>query len=152
MDPRAFRDLATQLVVSKGANAASFRTAISRAYYASFHVASQTIENLGFPPPKGANAHKQVAQLLQESGENELQSLGGMLGDLHTTRLLADYRLDRSDVETRRSGQSAVETCIQIVDGLEQFMADAARKSAAHAHILPHYSLITGKGPVDLSS
>ena len=105
MDPRAFQTLAAYLVASKGGDAASIRTAIGRAYYASYHVASEAIKGLGFPPIRHTNAHQMVAQLLQNSGDNEVEPLGGMLGDLHARRVLADYQLDKPDVETLKSGR-----------------------------------------------
>src|SRR4051794_17750249 len=102
MDPRDFRKLAESLIVSRNASAVHFRTAIGRAYYASFHVASQALGELGFPPAANQNGHFQVVRLLQDSGENGLATVGGMLGDLHSKRLIADYQLKKLDVETLR--------------------------------------------------
>jgi predicted HD phosphohydrolase len=55
MDPRDFLKLAEQLVVAHQAGAAQFRTAIGRAYYSAFNVASQVLDQLGFSPAE--NAH-----------------------------------------------------------------------------------------------
>ncbi len=145
MDPRAFRDLAIDLVTSQRAGAAYFRAAIGRAYYASFHVASDTLAKLGFPPARNSKGHTQVVRLLAQSGENRLQVVGGLLGDLYTKRLRADYQLDKPDVENLNSGKAAVETSIAIIDDLERFMEDADRKSAACTQLSRCYKSITGK-------
>src|SRR5262249_46357955 len=108
-------------------------------------VASQALGDLGFPPAANFGGHAQVVRLLQSSGENVLESVGGMLADLHSKRLIADYQLKKRDIETLKAGQSAVEMSISIIDDIETFMKDDQRKSDACMSLSLVYRNITGK-------
>ena len=145
MDPRDFRNLAVDLVVIKNAGAAHFRTAIGRAYYAAFHVASQVLNALQLPPAENAQGHVQAVRLLQQSGDPTLETAGGLLGDLHGDRILADYQLKRADVEPIKSAQASAEIAVFIIDELDAFAADPARRTAVTATLRPRYKGLTGK-------
>jgi hypothetical protein len=145
MDSRDFLDLAKALVLTQNAGAAHFRAAVGRAYYAAFNFAAQTLDELGFPPAKNSLAHNQVVRMLQESGDEALQTAGGILGDLHGDRLKADYDLRRADIEKRKAAQAAVETAMAIFDDFNEFMNDTSRRSGVATNLKPQYNFITGK-------
>jgi hypothetical protein len=145
MDAREFLKLAEVLVVTPKAGAAHFRTAIGRAYYGAFNFGSAVMTELGFPPAENAQAHIQTVRLLQQSGDPMLEAAGGLLGDLHTLRLKADYNLRRTDVERMKVAQAAVETATSILDDFDAFMAHPVRKSAVTNALMSRYKEITGK-------
>jgi hypothetical protein len=145
MDLRDFRNLAVDLVVVKNASAAHFRTAIGRAYYAALHVASQVLGALQLPPAENPRGHIQAVRLLQQSGDSALETAGGLLGDLHGDRIIADYHLKRTDVETIKSAQASVEITVFIIDELDAFVADTSRREAVIATLEPLYKGLTGK-------
>lgn len=147
MDPREFLNLATELVVVRKAGAAHFRGAIGRAYYATLNRVTQILGDLGFPAAVGPQVHGNAVRLLQQSGDNALQIVGGLLSDLHGDRIKADYDLERKDVEKMTAAQSAVETAVSIFKDLDGFAADLARRSAVTAALNPRYKQITGKSP-----
>ncbi len=145
MDPRDFRRLAVDLVVVKNAGAVHFRTAIGRAYYAAFHVASQVLDALKLPPAEDPQGHVQAVRLRQQSGDPALATAGGLLGDLHSDRIIADYQLKRADVETFKAAKASVEIATFIIDELDAFAADPARRTAVTATLMPLYKGLTGK-------
>ena len=67
MDPRAFHTLAQRL--SPGPAAADCRTAVSRAYYATFNVGAEILRGLGFRVRKGAAAHGEIYHCLSNGGD-----------------------------------------------------------------------------------
>ena len=95
MDPREFHRLAAQLV--GGTSPAEFRTAVSRAYYAAYNVAVQILEEMGFRVSRGPAGHGEVQNRLSNCGDGEVIRVGSQLATLHSKRIQADYRLDRTD-------------------------------------------------------
>ncbi len=67
MDGRDFLPLANALAA--GPTEAEWRTAISRAYYAAFHVARQLVMDLGFVVPYADRAHAYLWYRLSNSGK-----------------------------------------------------------------------------------
>lgn len=93
MTGRDFLPLATRLAV--GATEAEWRTAVSRAYYAAFHVARQLLEDLGFTVPRGDRAHGYLWLRLANGGDPQVQKAGMDLSNLRGRRNQADYDLAR---------------------------------------------------------
>lgn len=91
MDPREFLTLAQQL--SLATTEAAWRSAISRAYYAAFHVARQLLEDLGFAVPQADRAHAYLWLRLSNCGDPLVQKAGRGLKDLRRDRNWADYDL-----------------------------------------------------------
>jgi hypothetical protein len=145
MDPRDFLKLAEELVVARMAGAVRFRTAIGRANYGAFNFGSQILGQLGFPPAENAQGHNQTVRLFQHSGDPALEAAAGLLGDLHSLRLKADYQLKRTDVEKMKVAQAAVESADSIFGDLDAFLIDPARRSAVTATLGPRYHLLIGK-------
>jgi uncharacterized protein (UPF0332 family) len=94
MDGHAFIALAGKLAAEE----ATYRTAVSRAYYGAFHVARSFLVELGFEPLSNANVHAFARHYLNGSGIAQACLAAGELGDLQTARNRADYRLDESSV------------------------------------------------------
>ena len=79
MEARDFYKLASTLVSEP--KSAELRTAISRAYYAIFHLAAQFLKTLGFELPKN-NVHVAVQHKLHNCGDLEIARVGSQLTDL----------------------------------------------------------------------
>ncbi len=101
MDPRSFRDLAAKLAGRAEPAPAEHRSAMSRAYYAAFHVAAALLREWHFKVPENADGHGEVQDLLTDSGDPRMMQVASELGTLRTKRNQADYKLDRRDVEVR---------------------------------------------------
>src|SRR6185437_2599670 len=93
MDPRDFLTLAQQLALET--TEAAWRSALSRAYYAAFHVARQLLENLGFAVPRADRAHGHVWLRLSNCSDPPIQKVGADLNYLRRDRNWADYDLAR---------------------------------------------------------
>jgi len=74
MNGRDFLSLAVQL--SADSTEASWRTAVSRAYYAVFHVARDLLAGLGFTVPYGDRAHTYLWLRLENCGDPNVESAG----------------------------------------------------------------------------
>jgi hypothetical protein len=117
MDPRDFHQLAARLAAAGGA--AEARSAISRAYYAVFNVAAQSLRQLGFAVGRGAAAHGEVEKCLSNSGDADAQQVGSRLSVLHSRRNRADYQLDKSDVEDAREARVVVGQASDMIRALD---------------------------------
>ncbi len=93
MDPIEFHQLALSLV--DGGTPAEVRSAISRAYYAIFHVSANILRGMGFRIKRTAEGHTDVAHRLSNCGHTNVIYIGQNLGDLRGMRNDADYRLDK---------------------------------------------------------
>lgn len=91
MDPREFLTLVQQL--SLAMTEAAWRSAISRAYYAAFHVARHLLGDLGFTVPHADRAHAYLWLRLSNCGNPLVQTAGRGLKDLRRDRNWADYDL-----------------------------------------------------------
>jgi uncharacterized protein (UPF0332 family) len=115
MSPREFLVLAQTLANAPGE--AAWRSAASRAYYASFHVARELLESLGFPVPPDEKAHAYVWLRLSNCGHAPTQHAGAGLKSLRQDRTTADYRLHRSF--TQALAQAAARSAEQIIQSLD---------------------------------
>ena len=93
MDGRDFLTLAQQL--ASATTEAAWRSAISRAYYAAFHVAKHLLEDLRFAVPRADLAHAYIWMRLCNCGDPQVESAGMRLNDLRRERNWADYDLMR---------------------------------------------------------
>src|SRR5216683_5344874 len=91
MNPRDFTRLASDLATKGGS--AECRSAISRAYYGVYNVATQFLELMGIQRPK-QTYHLTLQYRLRASGDVEIEQLGDDLGDLCQRRNHADYKMD----------------------------------------------------------
>jgi hypothetical protein len=69
MNPRKFLSQARRLARANAEE--DWRSAVSRAYYAAFHVARELMEGLGFTVPYADRAHGYLWLRLQNCGDRE---------------------------------------------------------------------------------
>ncbi len=84
-----FLPLARKLAA--GSTEADWRTAVSRAYYAAFHVARRLLEDLGFRVPCADSAHAYLWLRLNNCGDLAVQAAASELQLLRNRRNHADY-------------------------------------------------------------
>jgi hypothetical protein len=93
MDPREFLDVAADWAVA--VREAEWRSAVSRAYYAAFHVACRLFRRAGFIVPGAERAHGYLWLRLSNSGHTDVIEAGRKLSYLRRDRNDADYELGR---------------------------------------------------------
>ena len=118
MDPKDFLRVANGL--AKSDEAAELRSAVSRAYYAAFHVARKLLVDMGFQISKGPRAHGDVCKYLGNAGNPSVEHAGYNIGDLKGWRNQADYDLDLVEYENSGSVKKIVSITEQIIEDLEQ--------------------------------
>jgi uncharacterized protein (UPF0332 family) len=117
MNGRDFLSVA-KLLLGAGTEAA-WRSAISRAYYAGFHVARELLEDLGFAVPNGDRAHAYLWLRLSNCQDPQVQKRGRQLIDLRRKRNRADYDLGIPISPTTAAGSVRdVEQIIQALDAI----------------------------------
>lgn len=120
MNWRDFLSLAARLAAD--ATEAHWRTAVSRAYYAAFHVARRLLANLNFIIPRADRAHQYLVFRLSNCGESAVERAGRDLETLRRLRNRADY--DEAPTITQPQAAAALrlaESIVQVLDtaGLE---------------------------------
>jgi uncharacterized protein (UPF0332 family) len=121
MDARDFLEVAWSLLEGNGE--AEWRSAVSRAYYAAFHVARQLLIQCGFAVPRADQAHAYLWLRLSNAGHPDVQHAGAQLGFLRQERNRADYDIQRPLDQT-----SAIDRVQMAADVIE--LLDAAAKEA----------------------
>ena len=119
MDSRQFQFLASRLV-EHGTYPVEFRTAISRSYYAVFHLGLDFLNEMGFKILQNSEAHKEVYRHLNNSGDDDLKKVATKIDHLRTKRLHADYRLKRSDVESKENAKLLVQSAERIIETMKK--------------------------------
>jgi uncharacterized protein (UPF0332 family) len=126
MNWRDFLLLAARLAA--GVNEADWRTAVSRAYYAAFHVARRLFTDLNFTVPRADRAHQYLVFRLGNSGESAVEQAGRDLDTLRRLRNRADY--DEAPALT----QSQAAAAVRMAEGIVQRL-DAARQEPARTRM-----------------
>ena len=126
MNWRDFLLLAARLAAD--ANEAAWRTAVSRAYYAAFHVARRWFTDLNFNVPRADRAHQYLVFRLGNSGESAVEQARRDLDTLRRLRNRADY--DEVPALTQAQAVAAV----QLAEGIIQKL-DSARQEPARARM-----------------
>lgn len=93
MDAREYLRLAENL--AKGQTEAEWRSAVSRAYYALFHIGRWLLLRCGFAVKRGEQAHAYIWRRLENCGYRKVQIAGAFLNTLRGDRNLADYDFDQ---------------------------------------------------------
>ncbi len=106
MHGRDFLQLADALAA--GSTEAEWRSAVSRAYYAAFHVARALLLHCGFAVPRGEQAHAYLWRRLSNASQAEVVAAGGNLLDLRRERNWADYDLERPFHQPTAASQAKV--------------------------------------------
>jgi uncharacterized protein (UPF0332 family) len=126
MNWRDFLLLASRLALNAGE--ADWRTAVSRAYYAAFHVARLMFADLNFTVPRADRAHQYLVYRLSNCGESAVEQAGRDLDTLRRLRNRADY--DDVPSVTQVQAASAVQLAQVIIQTL-----DAARQQPAQTRM-----------------
>ncbi len=131
MDPRDFLDIAKKL--SGGSKAAEYRTAVSRAYYATYHVGADFFKAIGCRISEGPSGHGEVIRNLANCGDFELAKVGSQLTDLRTQRNNADYYLDNIKFDNQKTSQTIAIKSEQMIQALDRCGSGARRDEIAKA-------------------
>jgi uncharacterized protein (UPF0332 family) len=119
MDARNFLITADQL--ARGATEADWRSAVSRAYYAAFHVARQLFTTFGFTVPRADRAHSYLWLRLCNCGDAAVRRAGADLDVLRRLRNHADYDVDRPLLQATALTQvQNARQVIQVLDAAAQ--------------------------------
>jgi uncharacterized protein (UPF0332 family) len=114
--------------LATGTTEAEWRTAVSRAYYAAFHVARTLFADLNFSVPRADRAHQYLVFRLSNCGESVVEQSGRDLDTLRRLRNRADY--DDTPPLTQPQAGGAV----QLAEGIIQVL-DAANKDPARTRM-----------------
>src|SRR5437899_834592 len=129
MNGRDFLSLARELVA--GATEAEWRTAVSRGYYAAFHLARELFEDLGFAVPRGDRAHGYLWLRLQNCSHAPVVIAGAALNQLRADRNQADYDLHRP--LSQRLATSEVQAAAGIIQALDTAKLEPIRSQITDA-------------------
>jgi uncharacterized protein (UPF0332 family) len=100
-------------------NEADSRSAVSRAYYAVFHVVRDLLSALRFQTPRADRAHKYLYYRLNNCGEPSVENAAVLLDNLRSLRNHADYDLGRplaADAAANAMADAAL--ILQVLDNL----------------------------------
>jgi uncharacterized protein (UPF0332 family) len=129
MDAREFLTVADKLVA--GTTEADWRTAASRLYYATFHVARDLLRELGFVVPRADRAHSYVNLRLANCGHAQTAWAGTYLSNLRQARNEADYDLGRRCDQSFVLGLAPVAR--QVIQVLDAARAEPTRTQITDA-------------------
>ena len=129
MNPRDFLKVATKL--SKSDTTAEYRTAISRAYYAAYNVGVELLEGMGCAISKSAAGHEQLSSNFNNSEDLELSKISTQLNDLRSKRNIADYRLERTEIENQKNSQAIVMQAEKMIEFLDRSITGPRRDKIA---------------------
>lgn len=129
MNFREFLEVADGLV--QGDTEGDWRSAVSRAYYAAFHVGRTFLQALGFQVPQAEQAHGFIWLRLSNCNQADLQSTGSGLNDLRKNRNQADYD-ERRFVSAHRAAD-AVAAARDIIETLDAAFAEPFRTQITEA-------------------
>jgi uncharacterized protein (UPF0332 family) len=132
MNWRDFLTLASRL--PGGTTEADWRTAISRAYYAAFHVARELLSDLRFTVPRADRAHQYLVYRLSNSGEPAVEQAGRNLETLRRLRNRADY--DDAPPVTQPQAAAAVPLAEGVIRALDDARQEPARTQIVDAMIV----------------
>ncbi|HVC93643.1 MAG TPA: HEPN domain-containing protein [Pirellulales bacterium] len=113
-----FVRLANRLALAASAGEVEWRTAVSRAYYGAFHLASALLESAGGSVPDNPTAHAFVQRRLMECGQEDARQAGSLLKDLHSERRKADYKLKNAKAGTKEFALYSLETAERFCSAL----------------------------------
>jgi len=123
MNWRDYLSLADRLAAAT--TEADWRSAVSRAYYAAFHVARQLLANLNFAIPRADRAHQYLVFRLSNCGESAIEQAGRDLETLRRLRNRADY--DDVPAITQPQAAAGVRLAEGIVQVLDTGQVDPTR-------------------------
>ena len=139
MTGRDFLTLAYALAT--GPDEASWRTAVSPAYYAAFHVARQLLTDVGFTVPYADRAHGYLWLRLQNSGDVAVCQAGADLKDLRGHRNRSDY--DFGPRISAHFARTLAQRSERVILALEAAALDPVRSQITAA--MKNYEVVIGQ-------
>ena len=137
MQPNEFLTVALDLARGSS-SAAAKRTAVSRAYYASYHIGANVIKTLGGRVGGGSSAHGKVFGSLCGCGVTEVEKLGEKIKSLHGWRRKADYLLKDEKVEKDSNVERRLRDATEIINNLEKICLSSSQKDQIKEGILKY--------------
>lgn len=139
-----FLHLANSLL--SGSTEAEWRSAISQAYYAAFHVARGLLLHCQFAVPRGEQAHGYLWLRLSNAGHAAVVAAGRDLKAVRNNRNWADYDLDNPFDQPTAAAQVQVATVLirvleaaahdpvrtQITDAMKAYERDVLKTITWH--------------------
>ncbi len=134
MEGRQLLALAQKLVegvaagapLTGGDGAPECRSAISRAYYATFLEAAAFLDRIGFAVQNSPAAHLAVQYALNNSGDAIRRRVGSKLDDLHGARRRADYDMKDRRPELLATARGIVTIAADAIAWLDDMRDTAA--------------------------
>lgn len=128
MNGSDFIDFAGQLSVAEPSLPAPTRSAVSRAYYGAFHLAKDFLIEIdnSFRARTGENEHQFIQRHYQHCGVEPVATLGQLLSNLHESRKVADYRLDKDSAESKENARFCVKRADNIRTEISNIRNDTA--------------------------
>jgi uncharacterized protein (UPF0332 family) len=127
MNPAQFCDVAGFLLAAKPTESAAIRSAVSRAYYALYHVVARRLVEAGIQlPTKKPECHELVYRILSGARADELKKVALSLNDLRHQRNRADYDLDDEPIESVANAKTIVEKTSKRISTFNTLCEDKA--------------------------
>ena len=125
MIPEAFLQLANRMTLSRTSGPAEFRTSISRAYYAVYHLARDILnDKMQFYCKAGGNEHQWVQRHFVNCTTPDARDAGRILQNMHDARKDADYELGDSEIETGVQARFSLERANEVENLLRSCVSD----------------------------
>ena len=74
---------------------------------------------MGFPISTGSAGHGEIRHLFNNCGNSEVKKIGSQIGDLHSRRIEADYRLHKKNIENRKTAEALVKQTARMISILD---------------------------------
>jgi len=133
MSGEDFLSLAKSLL--KTPTEAAYRSAVSRAYYAVFHVGIAFLAELGLKASEGPQAHAQLRARVNNCGVPELKNTYEQLYDLYKRRRFADYDLNITIFQAQANVALMVASAGQIITTIKQCQQSQALRNQIRNNI-----------------
>jgi uncharacterized protein (UPF0332 family) len=146
VDPLQFLTLAEWLLKDHR-HPAGTRSAISRAYYASHHVACQFVESAGIVVSKSNDRHLDVVRHLEQSSDEIIEKIASDLTVLRSARNDADYQLNQMRVQNELTAAFIVERAKDLIARIQDCRNDPARNEKVKIAIRIRHRVLRGLTP-----
>ena len=129
MTGHEFIFLASQLIVLRtfGSAEARHRSAVSRAYYGAFHLATEFLQELNFVVRTNHTGHEEAYRTLDQTGNADAQDAASTLDELRTLRIAADYRLSDRKFADEQIAKQLVGIASDFVPNLQKCREEPSR-------------------------
>lgn len=129
--PTDFIALSKELIGSEGCSEVHFRSAVSRAYYAVYHQALNTADELGLPdssPNQGE--HKKLISRFSSAGKR-LKVIADRINVIRASRVDADYKLFSGF--SIQDAQKQIRACDYLISELVRLELGSSSKEGERA-------------------